>query len=105
MQLGETSQDVGRRVGVAAIAHRPVFGVIDPDIRHAIENPLQRNSALDPGERGAGAGVHAARERDVLADIAAVEPELVRTVEASGIAVDGTQRDHDGGASASRDGV
>lgn len=87
----EPTQDVRRRVTVAALAHWTVYLFVDADIPHPVQDAFQRDPALDAGEGRTGTGVHAAREGDVLANVVPVEPEFMRVLETVGIA-DGRPR-------------
>ena len=78
VELGEPAQDERRLVDVAAGIGRPCFSSLDGDVGHPVQDALDRDPALDAGQRRAGAGVDAAAERDVLADVLAVQRELVR---------------------------
>src|SRR6478736_7964820 len=98
MEVGEATQDERRLVGVLAIVHRSVETLINGNVLHTGQDSLQRYATLDAGERSAGAGVHAASEGDLFADILAIEPEFVWTLEPVGIAVGGRRRDHHDGA-------
>ena len=62
------------------------------------EQALDADPALGAGEWAAGTGVDAAAERQVLARVAAVEPELVRVLELARVAVGGAVDHHHGRA-------
>src|SRR3954471_19907064 len=91
VDLGEPAQDERGLVDIFAGPDGPVLLFADGDVGHPVENALDRDPPLHARQRGARAGVDAAAERDVLADILAVERELVRILEALGIAVGGTR--------------
>ena len=69
VQLGQAAQDERRHVVVAAVAGRAVLLLGDPDVGGAVEQPLEADPRLGPGQRRAGAGVDAAAEREVLAGV------------------------------------
>ena len=81
---------VSTRLGVMASrsGERPPARARRPhaDVRRALEQALERDPHLDAGQRAPGAGVDPASERDVLAPVRPVEPELVRRLEALRIA-------------------
>ena len=79
---------VGSYSLLAAVG-RPVRRFVDFDVRHPIQDALDRDTALHSGERSAGARVHAAGKGHVLADILAVDLELVRILEAAWIPIGG----------------
>src|SRR5262249_23385429 len=87
VEFAEPPQDVRRLIGVPAIAGRPVLDLVDLDVRQPVQDALDGDAALHPGERSARTRVHAAGERHVLADVLSVELEFVRVVEAARIAV------------------
>ena len=73
VQAADAAQDVGRHVLVAAGAGGAVLRLGDPDVVHAVEEPLDGDAALGARERRAGARVDAVAERDVLARVGAVD--------------------------------
>ena len=62
-----------------------LFG--EPDVPHAVEDPLDAHPALHPGQGPPGAGVDAAPERDVDLGVRPVDPELVGALEQPGVTV------------------
>ena len=81
VETADAAQDVRRHVVVAAGADRAVLGLGDPDVVHPVEQSLDGDAALGPGERRARAGVDAAAEREVLAGVGALDVELGRVLE------------------------
>ncbi len=81
VDFGEPAQDERRLVDVCAGVGGPVLLFVDGDVGQPVEDPFDLDPALHPGERRTGAGVDTAAERDVLADVLAVELELVRVLE------------------------
>ena len=61
-----------------------MLGFGDADVGHAVEDPLQADASLRPGERRPRTRVDAVAERDVLPGVRAVDLELVRALEAAG---------------------
>ena len=68
------AQHPGRRVGPTAGPGRPVVGFGYPYVLHPVEQALQGDVGLGPGERGAGTGVDPVPEGDVLAQVLPVQP-------------------------------
>ena len=64
-RLGEAAEDPRRLVVEAAVAGRAVVLLGQADVARAVEDALEADPALGPGERAAGAGVGAAPEGDV----------------------------------------
>ena len=94
MQVFQSPDDEGRFELVAARPPFAVHGLGDGDIARVIEKAIQDGGDLGPRERGAGAGVYAPAERDVLADSRSLEPEFVRIVApATRVAVAGSKGD------------
>ena len=76
------SEHPGGRVMPVAVADQPVVQVGTADIRHPVQEALQRHVGLGSGQRGPGTGVDAVAEGDVLAAVLPVEnQELVGFVE------------------------
>ena len=61
----------------------------------AVEEAVERDPTLGPGQRRAGARVDAVPEADVLAGVRPVDVELVRVLEHPRVAVAGTGGEHD----------
>ena len=81
VQLGEAAEDPRRLVVEAAGAGRAVVLLGQADVAHPVEDALEADPALGPGERAAGARVGAAAERDVGLGVGAVDAELGRALE------------------------
>ena len=81
VQLREAAQDPGRLVAEAAVAGRAVVLLGQADVAHPVEDALEADPALGPGERATGARVGAAPERDVGLGVVAVDAELGRALE------------------------
>src|SRR5258708_5342544 len=94
VQVAEPSQDVGRLEGVAPPVRRSMLGFTDRDVRHPVQDALDRDPALDSGQRRTGAGMHAAGERHVFADVLAVQLELVRVLEPARVTIGRTGQHH-----------
>ena len=84
VQLGEAAEDPRRLVAEAAVAGRAVVLLGQADVAHAVEDALEADPALGPGQRAAGAGVDAAPERDVGLGVGPVDAELVRGTRTAG---------------------
>ena len=95
---GEAAEDPGRLVVEAAVAGRAVVLLGEADVVHPVEDALEADPALDPGERAAGAGVGAAPEGDVGLGVGPVDAELGRALEAPRVAVGGAVEQHHRGA-------
>ena len=94
VELGEAAEDPRRLVAEAAVAGRAVVLLGQADVAHPVEDALEADPALGPGERAAGAGVGAAPEGDVGLGVGPVDAELVRALEAPGVAVGGAVEQH-----------
>src|SRR4051794_35612150 len=94
MQFGETTQDVRRNILVAAAIRRAVLRLADPDVGGAIQQPLEADAGLRARQRGTGAAVDAATERQVLACVLALGVKRVRILEAPRVAVGRAVDDH-----------
>src|SRR5436305_3697801 len=75
VQFRQAAHDERRLVCVAAVLGRAVALLGDRDVGHPVENPVQRNATLCPRQRCAGAGVHTADKRDLLAYVRSVRVE------------------------------
>ena len=62
----QPAEDPRRFVLEAAVAGRAVVLLREADVAHPVEDALEADAALGPGQRPAGAGVGAASEGDVL---------------------------------------
>ena len=72
--------------------------LVNCDVRHPVQDALDRDAALDPGKRSARAGVDSAGKGHVLAHVLAAQVELVRVLEPARIPVGGTRQQHHDGA-------
>src|SRR5262245_64513117 len=98
MEPAQSAQDPRRLVLEAPGAGGPVVLLREPDVAHAVEDPLEADLRLGAGERAARAGVGAAAEGDVLLAVGAADAELGGGLETPRVAVDRTVQEHDGGA-------
>src|SRR3954469_20496992 len=83
----ESPQDEGRGVAVATSVRRAVLLLVDADVEHPVQDPLEADPAFGPRQGAAGAGVHAPAEGQVLAGVAPFEHELGWVLELAGVAV------------------
>ena len=67
----------------------------EPDVSHAVEDPIDADPSLGASERTTGARMHTAAERDVRLGIGTVDAELVGALEPFGVAVGGAVEQHD----------
>src|SRR4051812_20527291 len=94
----EATEDVGRRVLVAARAGGAVLLLGDHDVAHALEQTFDADVALGPRERRTRTRVHTVPERDVLPGVRAIQPELLGRLEAARVTVRGAVEHHYGRA-------
>src|SRR5271165_502633 len=81
MEVLEALEHPGGRVLEPAVTGGAVVGFRESDILHPIEDPLQGDVRLGPGERCSGTGVDAVTERDVLSPVQPVQPQVRRALE------------------------
>src|SRR6185312_695885 len=94
MQLSQAAQDVRRNVFVLTGIRGAVLALRDADVGRFVEEPLDRDTGLGPGKRGARAAVNAPAERQVLARVLAGGVERVGIIEAARVAISGTVEHH-----------
>ena len=71
MEPSQSAEDVGRHVLVPAGLGGSMMRLGDPEIRYALEEPLQAHPALGAGQGRARAHVVTVAEGDVAAGVAA----------------------------------
>src|SRR5215470_3676390 len=98
VQAGQPAEHIGSQVLVAAVASGAVHRFRDPDVRRAVEEPLDRDTRLRTGERGSRTGVDAMPERQVAADVLPLDAELGRALELARVPAGGTVDHQDRGA-------
>src|ERR1700744_6215902 len=69
LQGGDAMEHVGLQVVVVTAAREAVRRLVDADVGGPVEEPLDRDARLRPGERRSRAGVDAVPEGDVPADV------------------------------------
>ena len=69
---------------------------------HPIQDPIEGNSRFRPRQRRTWARMRTPAERDVLTNVAAIVPKLVRVLELLRIAVAHARQKHDDGARRAR---
>ena len=94
VQPGETAEDPRRLVVEVAIAGRAVVLLGQPDVAHAVEDALEADAALGPGERAAGAGVNARARRRCAPGRWAGRGGTRAGTRSAGVAVGGAVQQH-----------
>src|SRR5207245_10742855 len=79
----------------AARAGGTVLRAGEPDVGHAVEDPLEADAGLGPCQGRARARVHPPAETNVLEGVRTVETELVRLLEPARIPVRGSHHEKD----------
>src|SRR5271166_5305526 len=94
VQCFQPAKNVERHIVEPTIPRRPVPGFLEPNVFEPVQDPIDGDTAFDPGQWPAGATVHAAGECHVLARIRTIYAELGRAVEVARIAVGGAGQQH-----------
>ena len=87
LEAVEAAEEVGGQVLVAAGVGRAVGVLGDRDVGGAVEQAVDGDPALGPGQVGAGAVMDAVAEGDVVLGVGAVDVELVRVLEQARVPV------------------
>lgn len=83
-----TRAGVGGFPGELPIGFGAVFRVVEFDVAHAVQEPLDADLRFDTRQRTSRAGVHTAAESDVFTQVFTVDAEFRRAFEAVRVAVD-----------------
>jgi hypothetical protein len=70
----------------------------DSDLRHPLEEPLERDARFQARQLRTGTGVSTTSERQMIAQVRPVELELVRLLETAWITIRRPERQHGEGA-------
>ena len=103
MQVDQAPEEVCGCPVQPACARRPVVILREPYVAQTGQDTFESDPGLDPGEGRADAGVNPAPERDVFAEVGAVDVESLGIVEASGVAVGGPGQEKQRGPRLQRD--